>query len=126
MALEEKEKELARRRMLKGKPSENFTEGEPGEALEKVARAVGWSRCTYGRAKKVVEVAREDPGRYEDLLGTMEEVSVLAAHGKRLRCRELEGRERGAGQAGDGREGDRQEGAENILGKIFPKTRAEP
>jgi hypothetical protein len=40
---------------------------------------------------------REDPGRYGDLLGTMEEVSVLAAHGKRLRCRELEGRERGAG-----------------------------
>ena len=56
MALEEREKELARERQAKGKEnlpnvkpsSENFSEVEKGRALEKVARAVGWSRPQGG------------------------------------------------------------------------------
>jgi len=51
MALEEREKEKARERKARpGLPrSEKFTEqGDKGEALEKVARAVGWSRPQGG------------------------------------------------------------------------------
>jgi len=96
MALEERERELARRRMLKGKPSENFTEGEPGEALERVARAVGWSRPTYEKARAVVEAARSDPESYGDLVRTMKEGSVLAAYNEFVRRREMAERRRAA------------------------------
>jgi hypothetical protein len=103
MALEEREKEKARERKARpGLPrSEKFAEqGEKGRALEKVARAVGWSRPTYEKARAVVEAARSDPDSYGDLVGTMEEVSVQAAYNELARRRELAERRRAAGGAG--------------------------
>ena len=104
MALEEREREKAASRkkatqIKGGKPpgSEKFTEPEKGEALEKVARAVGWSRPTYEKARAVVEAARSDPESYGDLVRTMEEVSVQAAYNELARRREMAGRKRAAG-----------------------------
>lgn len=51
------EREEAKKRMLAGKPSENFTQGTNGRALDKVASVTGLSRPTYTKAKKVVEFA---------------------------------------------------------------------
>jgi len=95
LAFEEMEKEKAKER--KGRPglprSEKFSEQEEkGEALEKVARIVGWSRPTYEKAKAVVEAAESDPKKYGDLIEAMEAVSVHAAYNELVRRQELEQR----------------------------------
>jgi len=129
MALEEREKEKARERKARpGLPrSEKFAEqGEKGEALEKVARAVGWSRPTYEKARAVVEAARSDPESYGDLVGTMEEVSVLVPTGSGSDAGSWRvGRGGWPGGGWSGR-GSQEEGAENILGEIFRRIRARP
>jgi site-specific DNA-methyltransferase (adenine-specific) len=74
-ALEEREKELAKKRMIgagiakkKGEKitSEKFAE-DTGRALEKVANIVGWSRPTYEKAKAVVEAAETNAEKFNDL-----------------------------------------------------------
>jgi site-specific DNA-methyltransferase (adenine-specific) len=103
LAFEKMEKEKAKERKAHGltapgkskNASEKFTEAfekEKGEALEKVARIVGWSRPTYEEAKAVVEAAESDPKKYGDLIGTMEAVSVHAAYKELVRRQELEKR----------------------------------
>lgn len=58
-ALEPVERERARRRMVAGAPSEDFSEG--GEARQRIAAAVGWSFPTLGKARDLVYAAREYP-----------------------------------------------------------------
>ena len=60
-AIEPLEREAAKDRMLTGKPSENFTQGQNGKALDHVAQAVGMSRPTYTKAKEVIEAAEANP-----------------------------------------------------------------
>jgi ParB-like chromosome segregation protein Spo0J len=68
LALEPLEKREARGRMLAGvTPSENFTEGSrKGQSIDHVAAAVGMSRPTYDRAKKVIAAAQDESLPEED------------------------------------------------------------
>jgi len=81
--LEPMEREAAKTRHGRPKNSENFT-GFPdaGNALDRVAEAVGMSRPTLTKAREVVEFGDEE------LIEKMDNKSVEAAH-KELRMREL-------------------------------------
>ncbi len=74
--LEARERELARQRQSVGwgdhSGSEKFTEPDRGNALDKVASAVGMSRPTLAKAKAVVEAARQEPSRFTALLDQMD------------------------------------------------------
>jgi len=104
LALEEREKEKAKERMIgkgiakkKGEKitSEKFTE-DKGEAKEKVAKVVGWSRPTYEKAKEVFEAAKKNPEKFGDLAERLdkEDVSVITAHNELKRRMELEERKK--------------------------------
>jgi ParB-like chromosome segregation protein Spo0J len=78
-SLEEREKESAKERQkdhggtapgVARNTSEKFSEVK-GEALNKVASAVGMSRPTYEKAKEVVHAAREEPEQFADLVEQM-------------------------------------------------------
>lgn len=116
LALEERERELAKRRMLKGRPSEKFAEGEPGRALEKVARTVGWSRPTYERAKEVVKAIEDEPEKYGDLKEHLDK-SIESTFNELVRRREIEARMKMSRQAPDMKNlllGDAREKIEEI------------
>jgi ParB-like chromosome segregation protein Spo0J len=83
-ALEPKEKEAAKERMVDAHASPGrFPEQDRGNAEDKTADAVGWSRPTYRKAKEVVEAAEEDPDAYGDLQQEMDETGkVHPAHRK--------------------------------------------
>jgi len=70
-------------------PSEKFTEG--GEAKEKAARKVGWSRPTLDKAIEIEEAIEEDPDKYGDLEKRMES-SVHSAHKELKRRKDVEER----------------------------------
>jgi hypothetical protein len=85
---------------------EKFSTPDAGRATDKVAEAVGMSRPTYEKAKKVVEAAREDPAAFGDLPNRMDQTGkVHQAHQemkRRQRRQELEQKAATAGPlAGD-------------------------
>lgn len=73
LALEEIEKPAAQARQWAGTPSGKLPEGPngKGEALIRVAGAIGMSRHTYERARAVVEAAESDPQTFGPLVADM-------------------------------------------------------
>jgi DNA modification methylase len=103
-ALEPVEREKARGR-LKTHTKAGYgklPEAEKGAATERVAKAVGWSRRTYEKAKAVAQAAEENPEKYGDLLEVMEEVSVESAYNELMRRRDIERRIQAAPKVVDG------------------------
>jgi N6-adenosine-specific RNA methylase IME4 len=82
MALEPMEREAAKERMLAGRPSEKFTEGQ---AMDKVASAVGMSRPTLQRAKEVVEAAERDPETFGPIVEKMDKTGNVSAAFQEMR-----------------------------------------
>jgi hypothetical protein len=70
-------KSAARRRMVHEDEgaSENLPEG--GEAMEQIAKLVDMSRPTLEKAIKVVEAAREEPDKYQDLVEQMDQTGKV-------------------------------------------------
>jgi N6-adenosine-specific RNA methylase IME4 len=68
--LEPIERAAAKERMLAGKPPEKFSEG--GNALDKVAAAVGKHRTTIAKAEAIVAAAEAEPERFGKLLEDMD------------------------------------------------------
>jgi DNA modification methylase/ParB-like chromosome segregation protein Spo0J len=104
----EREKARQRKEQAPGKPrgkkkvSPGNLPGEKGRALDRVAKAVGWSRHTYEKAKAVAQAAEENPEKYGDLLEVMEEVSVESAYNELVRRRDIERRIQAAPKVVDG------------------------
>lgn len=80
--LEPIERAEAKERMLAGKPSEKFTEGQ---AMDKIAAAVGVSRPTLGKIREVVRAAGEEPEKYEFLVDQMDKTGSVDGAYKKLR-----------------------------------------
>ncbi len=80
--LEPLERKAAKERQLAGIPSGNFPEGidiDKGNALDKVAEAVGMSRKTLMKVQEVVRAAEEDPETYGDLPEKMDATNIEKA-----------------------------------------------
>jgi len=77
----ERQREAGKERQRKkksGKPaSGKFPEAEKGEALNKVAEAVGMDRKTYTKAKEVVEAAEAEPEKYGHLKEKMDKTGKV-------------------------------------------------
>ena len=76
--IEPLEREQARAREGAGhnqhtEPSEKFSKGSSGRALDKVATVAGISRPTLVKARAVVEAAEAEPERFRALVETMDE-----------------------------------------------------
>ena len=84
-ALEPLERGAAKERMLAGKPSENFSEGASGNALDKIADVVGKQRTTLAKAEAVVVAAEADPDRFGGLVRYMDESGRVDRAYKRLK-----------------------------------------
>lgn len=69
-AIEEREREKAKERMLAGRPPADSAQGR---AREKVAAAVGMSHDTLKKAREVVEAAEADSEQFGDLVERMDE-----------------------------------------------------
>jgi N6-adenosine-specific RNA methylase IME4 len=84
--LEPVEREQAKERMETGKPpSGRFPEGQTGNALDKVARAVGKDRKTVQKARAVRDAARADPERFGKLQDDMDRTGRVDGPFKRLK-----------------------------------------
>jgi N6-adenosine-specific RNA methylase IME4/ParB-like chromosome segregation protein Spo0J len=83
-ALEPLERAAAKERMLAGKPSENFSEGAKGNALDKVAAVVGKHRTTIAKAEAVVDAAEAEPERFGKLKDDMDRTGLVSGPYKRL------------------------------------------
>lgn len=77
--LESKEKELAKERMMAGKP---LSDSDKGRADDKIAKYFGISRDTLYKAEKIMEATEKDPERYGDLLRMVDQgkISVNRAY----------------------------------------------
>jgi N6-adenosine-specific RNA methylase IME4 len=83
--LEPREREAARERMLAGKPSEKFSEGANGNALDKIAKATGKHRTTLAKAEAIVDAAEAEPERFGKLLAAMDKTGRVNGPYRRLR-----------------------------------------
>lgn len=86
LALEEIEKARARERQgarTDLQPSEKFS-GSSGEALVKVAEAVGMSKPTYLKAREVVEAAEQEPELFAPIAQKMDETGNVSGAWKEL------------------------------------------
>lgn len=84
--IEELEREEAKKRLAVR--SEKFSEvkkKDKGNALDKTAKAVGMSRPTYIKAKKVVMAAEKDPISFEYIKDEMDETGKVDRAHKELR-----------------------------------------
>jgi len=85
-ALEPMERAAAKDRMVAAHASsENFSGLQKGEALAKVATAVGMSRPTYIKAKQVAAAAEADPERFGDLVAEMDRKGKVGGAYRKLR-----------------------------------------
>jgi N6-adenosine-specific RNA methylase IME4/ParB-like chromosome segregation protein Spo0J len=84
-ALEPLERARAKERMLSGKPSEKFSEGAKGNALDKVAVVVGKHRTTIAKAEAVVDAAEAEPERFGKLLADMDRTGRVNGVFRRLK-----------------------------------------
>jgi N6-adenosine-specific RNA methylase IME4 len=80
-AMEPLERELAKQRMLTGKPSEKFSKGR---ALDKVAAVTGRHRTTLAKAEVVVDAAKADPDKFGKLLADMDRTGKANGPYRRL------------------------------------------
>lgn len=84
-AIEDRERELAKARMVAAHSSGNLPEHEKGEAREKAAAAIGMSATTYSHAKSVVDAAAENPGRFGHLVHEMDQTGKVDGPYQKLR-----------------------------------------
>jgi N6-adenosine-specific RNA methylase IME4 len=93
-AIEPLERAKARARQLQGtrsEPSENFSQGPTGRALDKVARLAGVSRPTLKKAQQVCEAADAEPDRFGKLVEAMDKTGrVNGPHRRLLNMRQPE------------------------------------
>ena len=75
-----------------GRTSSKILEEVDHGAIEAISGLFGESHETVRKRLKVAEVAKKDPEKYGDLIGTMEAVSVHAAYKELVRRQELEKR----------------------------------
>jgi N6-adenosine-specific RNA methylase IME4 len=74
-AIEPIERAKAKERQLQGTragPSEKFSEGSNGRALDNVAAVAGVSRPTLIKAREVIHAAEQDPDRFEAIKASMD------------------------------------------------------
>jgi site-specific DNA-methyltransferase (adenine-specific) len=69
-ALEVKEKEAAKKRMLAGRPSSKL---DKGRTTDKLAKYLGIGRTTLDKAEQIVEAAEESPEKYSKILNNVDE-----------------------------------------------------
>jgi ParB/RepB/Spo0J family partition protein len=84
-ALEPIERAAAKERMRAGKPLENFSEGNSGRALDKIAKATGVSRITLARAEAIVDAAEAEPDKFGMLLAKMDRTGRVNGVFKQLK-----------------------------------------
>jgi ParB/RepB/Spo0J family partition protein len=82
-ALEPLERAAAKKRMLAGRPLENFSKGN-GRALDKVAAVVGKHRTTIAKAEAVVDAAEAEPERFGKLKEDMDRTGRVNGPHRRL------------------------------------------
>jgi ParB family transcriptional regulator, chromosome partitioning protein len=79
------EEAAAKTRQRAGKGSGKLTEGQKGEAKDKIAKAVGLSRHTLEKAQEVVEAAKADPQQFADLQKEMDRTGKVSKPHAKLR-----------------------------------------
>jgi N6-adenosine-specific RNA methylase IME4 len=87
-AIEPLERAKAKERQLQGtraKPSENFSKGANGRALDKVATFAGVSRPTLIKAREIWEAAEAEPEKFGKLLADMDHTGRVDGVHKRLK-----------------------------------------
>lgn len=94
-ALEPAEREAAEARQAatqgnRQSGSEKFTGPEKGNALDKVASAVGMSRPTLAKAREVVEAAEREPERFGPLVDKMDRTGKVDGAFREMRRIEAE------------------------------------
>jgi N6-adenosine-specific RNA methylase IME4 len=83
-ALEPIERGAAQKRMRAGKPSEKFSEGAKGNALDKIAKATGKHRTTLAKAEAIVDAAEAEPEKFSKLLEQMDHTGRVNGVYRRL------------------------------------------
>ena len=84
--LEPLEREAARERLaVRSVDFTEVNEADKGNALDKVADAVGMSRPTLTKAQEVIEAAEENPELFEDLPQLMDDTSIERAYKEKRR-----------------------------------------